>query len=192
MSGYIDSKGEFSQDFNELLSKERPRLIRRLKKLYSDANAEEHADDALVKLWEKYGKEPGCFYQRFETLGRVRAWLNKAADNMFKNEARKKGAKIIYAPLDELMEQSTKPPRYMEGPNLLGRIRSLPPESSVLFELFCEGYERKEIAEMMGLPMSTLNGRISRGIGAIRKKVGYEEGIDLEARIQKNKMKKNK
>ncbi len=192
MSGYIDSKGEFNEDFSELLSKERPRLIRRLKKIYNDANAEEHADDALVKLLEKYGKESDCFYQRFETLGRVRAWLNTAADNMFKNEARKKGAKVIPAPLDELMEDVTETPRYMEGVNLLRQIRSLPLESSVILELLCAGYERKEIAEIMDLPMSTLNGRINRGVGAIRKKVGYAEGVDLEAKIQKNKMKRNK
>lgn len=156
-------------DFNQLFSKERPRLIKRLIRLYGDTNAEEHADDALTKLWDKYGKEPGCFRQRFDTLGKVKAWLNKAADNSFKNEARKRAARVVHISLEEISEELWASPAYIEYVFLPAQIKSLPPNLREPLELIYYGYTRKEIAGMKNIPISTLNGRVGRGLKSLRE-----------------------
>ena len=146
------------------------------------ALAEDVTQEAFLSIWRS---EAG--YDR--TRGSVRAWAlgivrNRAIDALRREASR--GPRLDYDDEGEL-ERRAAPEltdeealRRETARSLRGALEELPKDQSKVIELaYYGGFTHSEIAEMLGMPLGTVKGRMRLGLEKIRARLaeGLGEGL---------------
>lgn len=148
-------------------------------RIVGDRNsAEDVTQEAFLSIWRS-----GARYDR--TRGGVRAWTlgivrNRAIDALRRNagKAPKLGfdddAILESRPADDLTDDQAL--QRDEARQVRGALRELPEDQSKVIQLaFFGGFSHSEIAEMLGMPLGTVKGRMRLGMEKIRAQLA--EGI---------------
>ena len=146
------------------------------------ALAEDVTQEAFLSIWRS---EAG--FDR--TRGSVRAWAlgivrNRAIDALRREASR--GPRLDYD--DEgVLERRAAPERTEEealrretARSLRGALEELPTDQSKVIELaYYGGFTHSEIAEMLGMPLGTVKGRMRLGLEKIRTRLaeGLADGL---------------
>jgi RNA polymerase sigma-70 factor (ECF subfamily) len=142
------------------------------------AAAEEVTQEAFISVWRSGA--------RFDaTRGSVRSWLlsvvrNRAIDFLRSKAGR--APKLVFDD-DSALEQRPAAERTEEealrretAGEVRGALGALPREQSQVIELaYFGGFSHSEIAEILGLPMGTVKGRMRLGLEKIRAELA--EGL---------------
>jgi RNA polymerase sigma-70 factor, ECF subfamily len=150
------------------------------------ALAEDVAQEAFLSIWRS---EAG--FDR--TRGSVRAWAlgivrNRAIDALRREASR--GPRLDYDD-EAVLERRAAPERTEEealrretARSLRGVLEELPTDQSKVIELaYYGGFTHSEIAEMLGMPLGTVKGRMRLGLEKIRTRLaegpfdGLAEGV---------------
>jgi len=140
--------------------------------------ADDVTQEAFISIWRS-----GARYDR--TRGSVRAWTlgivrNRAID-VLRREAGK-APKLTFddeaileqRPAEELTEDEAL--RREEASELRGALAELPSEQSKVIQLaYFGGFSHSEIAQMLGMPLGTVKGRMRLGMEKIRGRLA--EGL---------------
>jgi RNA polymerase sigma-70 factor (ECF subfamily) len=134
------------------------------------AAAEDVVQEAFISIWRSGGR-----YDR--TRGSVRSWTlgvvrNRAIDLL----RRRAGRTPLDFDDDSILEQRHAPERTEEqalaaetADEVRGAIGELPGEQSKVIELaYFGGFSQSEIAEMLGVPLGTVKGRMRLGLEKMR------------------------
>jgi RNA polymerase sigma-70 factor (ECF subfamily) len=135
------------------------------------AAAEEVTQEAFISVWRSG--------ERFDaTRGSVRSWLLSVVRNRAIDFLRSKAGKAPKLDFDDeaALEQRPAAERTEEealrretASELRGAIGKLPdPQSKVIELAYFGGFSHSEIAEILGLPMGTVKGRMRLGLEKIR------------------------
>ncbi len=150
------------------------------------ALAEDVTQEAFLSIWRS---EAG--FDR--TRGSVRAWAlgivrNRAIDALRREASR--GPRLDYDD-EAVLERRAAPERTEEealrretARSLRGALEELPSDQSKVIELaYYGGFTHSEIAEMLGMPLGTVKGRMRLGLEKIRTRLaeglfdGLAEGV---------------
>lgn len=135
------------------------------------AAAEEVTQEAFISVWRSG--------ERFDaTRGSVRSWLLSVVRNRAIDFLRRRAGKAPKLDFDDeaALEQRPAAERTEEealrretASELRGALGKLPGEQSKVIELaYFGGFSHSEIAEILGLPMGTVKGRMRLGLEKIR------------------------
>lgn len=135
------------------------------------ATAEEVTQEAFISVWRSG--------ERFDaTRGSVRSWLLSVVRNRAIDFLRSRAGKAPKLDFDDeaVLEQRPATERTEEealrretASELRGALGKLPGEQSKVIELaYFGGFSHSEIAEILGLPMGTVKGRMRLGLEKIR------------------------
>jgi RNA polymerase sigma-70 factor (ECF subfamily) len=147
----------------------------------SRAFAEDVVQEAFLSIWRS---EAG--YDR--TRGSVRAWALGIVRNRAIDALRREASRGALDHDDEsTLERRAAPERTDEealrretARVLRGAIEGLPSDQSKVIELaYYGGFSHSEIAEMLGMPLGTVKGRMRLGLEKIRARLaeGLGEGL---------------
>ena len=147
----------------------------------SRAFAEDVVQEAFLSIWRS---EAG--YDR--TRGSVRAWALGIVRNRAIDALRREASRGALDHDDEAtLERRAAPERTDEealrretARVLRGAIEGLPSDQSKVIELaYYGGFTHSEIAEMLGMPLGTVKGRMRLGLEKIRARLaeGLGEGL---------------
>ncbi len=135
--------------------------------------AEDLAQDAFIKVWRGAG---GYRAER----GSVRTWIlsiahNRGIDQLRSHASRRRTQDKIEAsaPRSQPSEAFTQTWRNSQRDQVREALNTLPREQLKILELaYFSGYTHVEIAELVGLPLGTVKGRMRLGL----KKIGVYFG----------------
>ena len=140
--------------------------------------AEDVTQEAFVSIWRS-----GARYDR--ARGSVRSWTLGIVRNRAIDALRRGGARAPKLDLDDegilesraAAEQTeTEALRRDEARQIRDALRGLPDEQSKVIELaFFGGFTHSEIAEVLGMPLGTVKGRMRLGMEKIRGRLA--EGL---------------
>jgi RNA polymerase sigma-70 factor (ECF subfamily) len=133
--------------------------------------AEDVTQEAFISIWRS-----GARFDR--ARGSVRSWMlsivrNRAIDTLRSRAG--KAPKLTFddeaaleqRPAEELTEEEAM--QHETAQELRGAVTSLPHEQAKVIELaYFGGFSQSEIAEMLGLPLGTVKGRMRLGMEKIR------------------------
>jgi RNA polymerase sigma-70 factor (ECF subfamily) len=131
--------------------------------------AEDLVQDALLKVWrgaESYRTERGS----------VRTWIlsivhNRGIDQLRSLASRRRTQDRVEAsaPTSQPSEAFAETWRNSQREQVREALSTLPPEQVKILELaYFSGYTHVEIAELLGLPLGTVKGRMRLGLRKIR------------------------
>ena len=131
--------------------------------------AEDLAQDAFIKVWR------GAASYRAER-GSVRTWIlsivhNRGIDQLRSQASRRRTQDKIeaFAPRSQPSEAFTETWRNTRRDQVREALKTLPQEQLKILELaYFSGYTHVEIAELVGLPLGTVKGRMRLGLKKIR------------------------
>ena len=125
-------------------------------------DAKDICQTVLIKLVEEG--------RRFPDLGQERAWVVRGAINACKTW-RKSAWFRRRAPLEEGLHLSAEMPEPGESP-LLEQVNALPPKyRQVLYLRYYEGYQVKEIAELLGQSPALVSTHLARARAKLRQRL---------------------
>lgn len=135
------------------------------------AAAEEVTQEAFISVWRSG--------ERFDaTRGSVRSWLLSVVRNRAIDFLRSKAGRAPKLDFDDEAVLEQRPAAEMTEEEALrretagelrGALGKLPGEQSKVIELaYFGGFSHSEIAEILGLPMGTVKGRMRLGLEKIR------------------------
>ena len=144
-------------------------------------NAEDVVQDAFLSVWRQAGS-----YKR--ERGAVRTWLMSIVHHRSIDRLRSGASSantIPYEELPESREETTKPSIWQQawnnvrGDMIRRALERLPVEQKKSIELaYFSGYTQAEIAELMGVPLGTVKGRMRIGLQKLRTML---EGLEIGA-----------
>ena len=144
-------------------------------------NAEDVVQDAFLSVWRQAGT-----YKR--ERGAARTWLMSIVHHRSIDRLRSGASSsntIPYEDLPESREETTKPSIWQQawnnvrGDMIRRALERLPVEQKKSIELaYFSGYTQAEIAELMGVPLGTVKGRMRIGLQKLR---GMLEGLEIGA-----------
>ena len=131
--------------------------------------AEDLAQDAFIKVWR------GAASYRAER-GSVRTWIlsivhNRGIDQLRSHASRRRTQDKIEAsaPRSQPSEAFAETWRNSQRDQVREALNTLPQEQLKILELaYFSGYTHVEIAELVGLPLGTVKGRMRLGLKKIR------------------------
>src|SRR5215204_2249960 len=131
--------------------------------------AEDLAQDAFLKVWKNASS------YRAER-GSVRTWIlsivhNRGRDQLRSLASRRRTQEKIEAsaPTSQPSEAFAESWRNSQREQVRAALRTLPPEQLKVLELpYFSRYTHVEIAELLGLPLGTVKGRMRLGLKKIR------------------------
>jgi RNA polymerase sigma-70 factor, ECF subfamily len=137
--------------------------------------AEDLVQDAFLKVWrasESYRVERGS----------VRTWLlsivhNRGIDQIRSMASRRRTQERVEvsAPRFQPSEAFAESWRNSQGEQIREALKTLPPEQLKILELaYFSGYTHVEIAELLGLPLGTVKGRMRLGLKKVRDYFGSQ------------------
>lgn len=143
------------------------------------AAAEDVVQEVFMSVWRS-----GARFD--QARGSVRSWLlgivrNRAIDFVRRRTGR--GPKLVFDPGEMLEEKPAK--ERTDGEVMLnetraevhGAIEVLPEEQGKAIQLaYFGGFSQSEIAEILGLPLGTVKGRLRLGLEKIRGELELAEG----------------
>src|ERR671916_284140 len=132
--------------------------------------AEDLAQDAFIKVWRGSGS------YRAER-GSVRTWIltilhNRGIDQLRSHASRRRTQDRIEAsaPRSQPSEAFAETWRNSQREQVREALNTLPREQLKILELaYFSGYTHAEIAELMGLPLGTVKGRMRLGLKKVRE-----------------------
>ncbi len=143
--------------------------------------AEDVVQDAFLSVWRQ-----AATYRR--DRGAARTWLMSIVHHRSIDRLRSGASSSNTIPYDELpesSEESTKPSIWQQAwNNVRGDIvrralERLPAEQKKSIELaYFSGYTQAEIAELMGVPLGTVKGRMRIGLQKLRSML---DGLEIGA-----------
>ena len=142
------------------------------------AAAEDVVQEALISIWRSGA--------RFDpTRGSVRSWMLSIVRNRGIDALRSRAGKAPKLDFDDeaILEQrpagertEAEAMRHETQGEVRGAIKELPTEQSKVIQLaYFGGFSQSEIAEMLGVPLGTVKGRMRLGLEKIR--VSLAEGL---------------
>ncbi len=131
--------------------------------------AEDLAQDAFIKVWRGAGSYRA---QR----GSVRTWIlsvvhNRGIDQLRSHASRRRTQDKIEAeaPRSQPSEAFAETWRNSQRDQVREALSTLPQEQLKILELaYFSGYTHVEIADLLGIPLGTVNGRMRLGLKKIR------------------------
>ena len=131
--------------------------------------AEDLAQDAFIKVWRGAGS-----YRAVR--GSVRTWIlsivhNRGIDQLRSHASRRRTQDKIEAtaPRSQPSEAFTETWRNSQRDQVREALNTLPQEQLKILELaYFSGYTHVEIAELVGLPLGTVKGRMRLGLKKLR------------------------
>jgi RNA polymerase sigma-70 factor, ECF subfamily len=137
--------------------------------------AEDLAQDSFLKVWrasESYRVERGS----------VRTWLlsivhNRGIDQIRSMASRRRTQERVEvsAPRSQPSEAFAESWRNSQREQIREALKTLPPEQLKILELaYFSGYTHVEIAELLGLPLGTVKGRMRLGLKKVRDYFGSQ------------------
>ena len=131
--------------------------------------AEDLAQDAFIKIWR------GASSYRTER-GSVRTWIlsivhNRGIDQLRANATRRRMQEKIEAsaPRSQPSEAFAESWRNSQRDQVREALNTLPAEQLKILELaYFSGYTHVEIADLLGLPLGTVKGRMQLGLKKLR------------------------
>ena len=140
--------------------------------------AEDCIQEAFISIWRSGGKFDS-------TRGSVRSWTLSIVRNRGIDFLRSKAGKAPKLNFDDeaILEQRPAEERtedeailHETATEVRGALTKLPDDQSKVIELaYFGGFSQSEIAEMLGLPLGTVKGRMRLGLRKIRGKMA--EGL---------------
>ena len=137
-------------------------------------NAEDVVQEAFLSIWRS-----GARYDR--ARGSVRAWTLGIVRNRAIDALRRLSGNAPKLDFDDeaALEQRSSPDRTEElaiqhesAAEVRGALRELPDEQSKVIQLaYFGGFTHSEIAEMLGMPLGTVKGRMRLGMEKIRTRL---------------------
>ena len=129
--------------------------------LRNEADAQDALQDAVLKAWEKPDKLREEKY--------FRTWMTRILINVCYDTQRKHRKTV---PLHMIPDQ---PGDSAPDPDLAIALEAVPEKLRLPLVLCCsEGMTYEEAAEVLRIPLSTLQGRLRRGKDALRKELKAE------------------
>ena len=142
---------------------------------YSTDEAEDVLQDSFVKIFKEISK--------FEKKGSFEGWLKRIVINTAITNYRKNQKRYNQQEIDSYNQQFHSTSMYETDythEELLKIIQELPDGYRIVFNLYAiEGYKHKEIAEILGIDVTTSKSQYSRAKKAIRKKMEEISKINL-------------
>jgi RNA polymerase sigma-70 factor, ECF subfamily len=132
--------------------------------------AEDLVQEAFLKVWRSAGS------YRVEKAS-VRTWIlsilnNRGIDELRSSASRRRTQDRVEAqtPTAQPSEAFAETWRNSQGEQVREALRGLPSEQLKVLELsYFSGYTHKEIAELLGLPLGTVKGRMRLGLKRMRE-----------------------
>jgi RNA polymerase sigma-70 factor, ECF subfamily len=138
------------------------------------STAEDVTQEAFISIWRS-----GARYDR--ARGSVRAWTLGIVRNRAIDALRRSAGKAPKLTFDDeaILEQRPAPDatddeaiRRQEAARIRSALRDLPSDQSKVIQLaYFGGFSHSEIAEMLGMPLGTVKGRMRLGLEKIRTRV---------------------
>ena len=138
------------------------------------STAEDVTQEAFISIWRS-----GARYDR--ARGSVRAWMLGIVRNRAIDALRRSAGKAPKLTFDDeaILEQRPAPDstddeaiRRQEAARIRSVLRDLPSDQSKVIQLaYFGGFSHSEIAEMLGMPLGTVKGRMRLGLEKIRTRV---------------------
>ncbi|TAK18814.1 MAG: sigma-70 family RNA polymerase sigma factor [Acidobacteria bacterium] len=161
--------------FESLVQRHQTRLVGYLRGLTNaDADAEDLAQEAFLRAYRSL--------KGFRGTSSFRTWLYQIATNLFRNwlEKRRNQAPIHAGSIDEPApgkDEAVEPPgelapedRHIQRDAIDRALAALPAdqrEAVLLRDV--EGFDYREIAEQLGVPLGTVESRIFRGRARLKE-----------------------
>ena len=131
--------------------------------------AEDVLQDAFLAVWRRARSF------RVER-GSVRTWLFSVVHHRAIDRLRASASGAAVVPLEELTDRASDQPavwqqvwRGLRGEQVREALERLTPEQKKSIELaYFSGYTQSEIAELMGVPLGTVKGRMRNGLLKLR------------------------
>lgn len=138
-------------------------------------NSAEQANDFLQELFLKLIEKPECYNPKFS----FPTWLYSIANNMCKNEYRRREirreyhtAEALEPQLDYLSDLTVEPEQLIE--KIFATLDELGEEYRSAFLLrYREGFSIKEVAEILELPEGTIKSRLFYARKMLSEKLNY-------------------
>ena len=138
-------------------------------------NSPEQANDFLQELFMKLIERPESYNPSFAFA----TWLYSVANNMCKNEYRRReirkeyqAAEALEPKIDYLSDPSVEPEQLIE--KVFATLDRLGEEHRSAFLLrYREGFSIKEVAEILGLPEGTVKSRLFYAKKLLAEKLNY-------------------
>lgn len=138
-------------------------------------NSPEQANDFLQELFMKLIEKPESYNPSFAFA----TWLYSVANNMCKNEYRRReirkeyqAAEALEPKIDYLSDPSVEPEKLIE--KVFATLDHLGEEHRSAFLLrYREGFSIKEVAEILGLPEGTVKSRLFYAKKLLAEKLNY-------------------
>jgi RNA polymerase sigma factor (sigma-70 family) len=140
---------------------------------YADCNeeAQDILQDAFIKVFDRI--------ESFKATGSLEGWIKKVMVNTALDNFRKKKHERDHISVDinevryELHDEIHET---ISAKELLGIIQKLPSGYRTVFNLYAiEGYDHKEISEMLGITESTSKSQYSRARACLQKAIQLEK-----------------
>lgn len=129
--------------------------------LRSHADAQDAVQQGMLRAWEKR--------RQVSDEGKLRAWLARIVVNECRNIQRKR---MRVFPVADMPRES----RETEGGELKAAILALEEKlRTPLLLKYMDGFSEKEIAGILGLPVTTVKSRLYRARRALEKALGDAE-----------------
>ncbi len=140
--------------------------------------AEDVVQDAFLSVWRQAKS-----YRR--ERGNPRTWLMAIVHHRAIDRLRASASSGVTIPLDQLPDGPAETPGVwqqvwtgLRGDAVRSAIETLPPEQKKSIELaYFSGYTHVEIAELMGVPLGTVKGRLRHGLHKLK---AFLEGPGME------------
>ncbi len=142
--------------------------------------AEDLVQEAFLKVWRVAGS-----YRVHR--GSARTWLLSIIKNRGIDQLRASASRRRIQDITQAMAPTSQPSEVFAGTwrssqreYLREALRGLPPEQLEVIELaYFSGYTRKEIAELLDLPLGTVKGRVRMGLKKMREYLDSPRGMAL-------------
>lgn len=145
-------------------------------------NSTEQANDFLQELFMKLIEKPESYHPNYS----FQTWLFSVANNMCKNEYRRREVRKEYQTseslqpkLDYMKDSSVEPEQLLE--KIFQTLDRLGEEQRSAFLLrYREGFSIREVAEILGLPEGTVKSRLFYAKKMLAEKLEYlKDEIEL-------------